>query len=206
MAARSKTRVSTKAKVRPARPAKKAATRRAAKKAPARADAGLKARRSASQKTRATPAAAGSAKPKKKSGYELKTKATGVSVDAFVNAIADVRKRADARTIIRMMQDITGEPPKMWGPSIVGFGRYHYKYASGHEGDMCIAGFSPRAAALTMYILPGMEHYGDLMNRLGKHTMGKSCLMVKRLDDVDTNVLREILTTSIEECRRLYPT
>ena len=113
---------------------------------------------------------------KKKSGYELKTKATGVSVDAFLDAIPDERRRNDARAVLKMMQDITGELPKMWGPSIVGFGKYHYRYASGHEGDMCIAGFSPRSTALTLYVVPGFERDADLMGRLGKFSTGKSCL------------------------------
>jgi hypothetical protein len=144
-------------------------------------------------------------KTAKKSGYELKTKATGVSVDAFLDAIPDERRRNDARAVLKMMQDITGELPRMWGPSIVGFGKYHYRYASGQEGDMCIAGFSPRSTALTVYLVPGFQRSADLMGRLGKFTTGKSCLYVKRLDDVDSGVLRQLIEKSIAECRSMYP-
>ena len=134
--------------------------------------------------------------PKKK--YTLKTQATSQNVGQFLAGITDAAKRADAEEIARMLGEITGVEGKMWGPSIVGFGQYHYKYESGHEGDMCIAGFSPRKDALTLYIVPGFERYGDLMSKLGKYKASKSCLYVKRLDDVDRDVLRKIMERSLE--------
>jgi hypothetical protein len=132
---------------------------------------------------------------------ELKTKKNEQSVDEFIERVPDETKRQDCRTLVTMMQEITQEPPAMWGDSIVGFGSYHYKYASGHEGDMCIAGFSPRKQALTVYILPGFERYGDLMSKLGKHSTGKSCLYIKKLKDVDLDVLRELVRQSVETMR-----
>lgn len=133
----------------------------------------------------------------RKSKYVLKTAATSQNVGQFLAGIADAAKRADAEEIARMLAEITGVEAKMWGPSIVGFGQYHYKYESGHEGDMCIAGFSPRKDALTMYVVPGFERYGELMAKLGKYKTGKGCLYVKRLDDVDRSVLRELLERSV---------
>jgi hypothetical protein len=127
---------------------------------------------------------------------ELKTKENKASVEKFLNSIKDEQKRQDSFKILEMMKKITKEDPKMWGPSIVGFGSYHYKYASGHEGDMCIAGFSPRKEALTIYILPGFEKYDSLMKKLGKYKTGKSCLYIRRLEDIDTKVLTELISES----------
>ena len=127
---------------------------------------------------------------------ELKTKATNASVKAFIDAIPDERKRKDARKVMALMRDLTGEKPRMWGPSIVGFGSYHYKYASGHEGDMCLAGFSPRKQYLTIYILPGFERYGTLLKKLGKHKTGVGCLYINKLDDVDVKVLEKLINTA----------
>jgi Domain of unknown function (DU1801) len=132
---------------------------------------------------------------------EIKTQVTDADVVEFLNNVEDPRKRADSFTILEMMRDITGEEPKMWGPTIVGFGQYHYKYASGHEGDMCIVGFSPRKQALTVYISTDFEQYDALMAKLGKHTTSKACLYIKRLSDVDLNVLRELVTKSVEHTR-----
>ena len=127
---------------------------------------------------------------------ELKTKLNKASVEKFLNSVKDEQKRQDSFKILEMMKKITKEEPKMWGPSIVGFGKYHYKYASGHEGDMCMAGFSPRKEALTIYILPGFEKNKSVMEKLGKYKTGKSCLYIKKLDDVDTNVLRQLISNS----------
>jgi len=102
------------------------------------------------------------------------------------------------------MKKITKEEPKMWGPSIVGFGKYHYKYASGHEGDMCMSGFSPRKEALTIYILPGFEKNKSLMKKLGKYKTSKSCLYIKRLDDVDTKVLENLIVSSFNYMKEKY--
>lgn len=133
---------------------------------------------------------------------ELKTKATASSVDAFIDKLADESVRDDCRLLIRMMQKITDSPPVMWGPGIVGFGKYHYKYASGHEGDMCITGFSPRKQALTIYAYPRAE---NLMKKLGKHKASKACIYVKKLDDIDMKVLEKIVEASVKQARKTYP-
>jgi hypothetical protein len=132
---------------------------------------------------------------------ENKTKATAVSVEDFVEAIPDPIKRADAHTLIGLMQNATGEGPKMWGPSIVGFGSYHYKYESGREGDMPLVGFSPRKPATVLY---GMRAAGDaeaLLARLGKCTTGKGCVYIKKLADVDLGVLEELIVESVAGAR-----
>jgi len=135
---------------------------------------------------------------------ELKTKLNKASVEKFLNSVKDEQKRLDSFEILEMMKKITKEEPKMWGPSIVGFGKYHYKYASGHEGDNCIAGFSPRKNALTIYILPGFEKYDSLMKKLGNYKTGKSCLYIKKLDDVDTKVLTELISDSYKYMKQKY--
>jgi hypothetical protein len=106
---------------------------------------------------------------------------------------------------MQLMEEVTGEKPVMWGSSIVGFGSYHYKYASGRQGDMCLTGLSPRKQNLTIYITPGFEHYGELMHKLGKYTAGASCLYLKRLSDIDLNVLRELVKESVAYMRSAYP-
>ena len=136
---------------------------------------------------------------------DLKTRPTASSVDAFIDAVDDENKRADCRDVARMMAEITGAEGVMWGASIVGFGDYHYRYASGREGDFFEAGFSPRKRALTIYVMAGFSEYEDLLGRLGKYTTGKSCLYVKRLSDVDLDVLREMLTRSVAYIRAKYP-
>ena len=136
---------------------------------------------------------------------ELKTKQNDASVKEFLGKIADERKRRDAFTILELMQEITGEKPKMWGPSIVGFGSYHYKYDSGHEGDMCVAGFSPRKEALTLYLTTGFEKRTELMKKLGKHKTGKVCLYLKRLEDVSLPVLKELIAESVKQVRKHNP-
>lgn len=129
---------------------------------------------------------------------EIKTKQTDVSVTNFINAVPDAQKRADSMVLIKIMREITKHEPKMWGPSIVGFGTYHYKYESGHEGDMCATGFSPRKAALTIYVLPGFEKYPELMKALGKYKAGKSCLYIKRLDDIHLPTLKKLIRQSVK--------
>lgn len=128
---------------------------------------------------------------------ELKTKKNEGDVDAFINSVKDEAKRKDCRTLVELMSSVTGDNATMWGETIVGFGSYHYKYASGKEGDWMAVGFSPRKANLTLYIMSGFDEYEALLSRLGKHTTGKSCLYIKRLDDVDTDVLRELVATSV---------
>ena len=125
-----------------------------------------------------------------------KTTATDADVDAFLAAIADDRKRSDSELVCRLMAEETGEPPRMWGTSIVGFGSYHYKGASGREGDWMALGFSPRKQHLVLYLMDGFEAYGALLAKLGKHSTAKSCLYVKRVADVDLDVLRELVRRS----------
>ena len=137
---------------------------------------------------------------------DLKTRPTALSVDAFVDAVDDEHKRADCRAVAELMADITGAEGVMWGSSIVGFGSYHYRYASGREGDFFEAGFSPRKRALTIYVMAGFAEYDDLLARLGKHRTGKSCLYVKRLADIDLDVLREMLIRSVAYIRAKYAT
>ncbi len=137
--------------------------------------------------------------------YELKTKATETGVAAFIGAVADEKQRADAHKIVEMMERLSGHPPKMWGPSIVGFGSYHYKYASGHEGDMARIGFSPRKANIVLYITDGFANYAELITKLGKHKLGKSCLYIKRLSDVDEVVLEQLCAESLKWMDEKYP-
>lgn len=127
-----------------------------------------------------------------------KTKPTEADVDAFIDAVDDERRREEARTVLDLMRDITGEAPVMWGSSMVGFGRVHYRYASGREGDMFAAGFSPRKTALTVYLTEGFNEQEELLDRLGPHTTGKSCLYLKRLDAVDLDVLRNLVESSYQ--------
>lgn len=127
---------------------------------------------------------------------ELKTKPTNEDVHAFINSIADEQRRQDSQAILALMQEATGAEPQMWGDSIVGFGHYHYKYASGREGDWFLTGFAPRKQNLTLYIMAGFEQYDTLLARLGKHKTGKSCLYLKRLADVDCDILRELVRQS----------
>jgi hypothetical protein len=136
---------------------------------------------------------------------ELKTKPTGVAVDAFLDGVADPRRREDAKKVRAMMERVSGEPAAMWGPSIVGFGSYHYKYDSGHEGDMARIGFSPRARELVLYLLGDFPRHQALMDRLGKYKTGKSCLYIKRLGDVDETVLEELIAETFAYMREKYP-
>ena len=129
---------------------------------------------------------------------ELKTKPTKESVSGFLKKVSDKSRRDDCFTVLELMKDVTGEEPKMWGSSIVGFGKYHYKYETGREGDWPITGFSPRKGDLTLSIMGGFEPISDLMARLGKHKTGKSCLYIKKLADVDTGVLRKIVENSVK--------
>jgi hypothetical protein len=129
---------------------------------------------------------------------EPKTKITDASVTEFLNRIADEKKRRDCFTILQLMQQVTGAEPKMWGDSIVGFGDYHYRYASGREGDYFLAGFSPRKQNLTLYIMAGFDQYDELLQKLGKHSTGKSCLYIKRVEDIDLTTLRELVKQSVD--------
>jgi len=136
---------------------------------------------------------------------ENKTRPTTVSVASFIDHIADQTKRADAKALVKLLREVTGEPPKMWGLSIIGFGTCHYKYDSGREGDMPIAGFSPRKPATVIYLLTGAPGSEALLAKLGKHTIGKSCLYIKKLADVDQAVLKTLIVKSIADTRSRYP-
>ena len=131
-----------------------------------------------------------------------KTVANDSDVVAFLNAVEPEKKREDSLIITKLMEEVTGEQPTMWGTSIVGFGSYHYQYESGREGDMPLVGFSPRKQALTLYITTGFGAYGDLLGKLGKHKTGKGCLYIKKTEDVDLDVLRELVTQSAEYRRK----
>jgi len=137
---------------------------------------------------------------------EIKTQPTKVSVTDFINSIDDREKRSDARNVAAMMRRATGKRARMWGTSIVGFGTYHYKYASGREGDFFLTGFSPRKQALTVYIMAGFSRFDRLIKKLGKHKKGKSCLYVKRLADVDQGVLEQLINESVKFMRKNYET
>jgi hypothetical protein len=146
-----------------------------------------------------------SAQRKERFVAENKTKPTDRSVREFLDAIPDEKKRQDSYKILELMQKVTGYEPVMWGDSLVGFGQYHYKYASGREGDAGLTGFSPRKQALTIYITSGFDQYGGLMERLGKFTTGKSCLYVKKLEDIDLETLEELVRQSVEHMRATNP-
>ncbi len=133
---------------------------------------------------------------------EPKTRRTTASVKKFIDSIEDEKKRKDSRSILTMMRQITGERPQMWGPNIVGFGTYHYKYATGREGDWPVTGFSPRKQALTLYIMSGFPKDDALLKKLGKYKTGKSCLYIKRLEDVDEAILRKLIARSIRKMAR----
>ncbi len=135
---------------------------------------------------------------------ELKTKASNVSVSAFLQSVDGEQKRRDARDILALMKEVTGKRPRMWGTSIVGFGSYHYKYQSGREGDWPVTGFSPRTQNLAVYIMLGFSRYSSLMNRLGKYKTEKSCLYLRRRGDVDQKVLRQLVTRSVADMKKLY--
>ena len=134
-----------------------------------------------------------------------KTQKTEVNPRDFIAEVEDQKRREDSLAVLEMMGEITGEEPKMWGPSIIGFGDYHYKYESGREGDFFQTGFSPRKNALTLYIMAGFDRYDDLMEKLGTYKTGKSCLYVKKLEDVDEGVLRELIGESVAYMREKYP-
>ncbi|MCB9435028.1 MAG: DUF1801 domain-containing protein [Ardenticatenaceae bacterium] len=129
---------------------------------------------------------------------ELKTQKHDGSVAAFLNSVENERKRSDSFTLLELMQEVTGAEAAMWGSSIVGFGSYHYTYASGREGDWFVAGFAPRKQNLTLYIMAGFDGYETLLARLGKHKTGKSCLYINKLADVDMAVLRELVQRSVD--------
>ena len=135
---------------------------------------------------------------------DLKTKLNDDSVDDFLNAVEDEEKRADSYRLLEMMAESSGEPAKMWGEAIVGFGTYHYVYASGREGDWMLTGFSPRKANISLYLMAGFDELGDELSTLGKHKSSKGCLYVKKLSDIDEKVLRKMIKKSIVIMKKRY--
>jgi hypothetical protein len=128
---------------------------------------------------------------------ELKTAQNDGDVEAFIASVEDETKRRDCRTLVDLMSKVTGSPPSMWGTAIIGFGSYRYRYASGRENDWFKVGFSPRKQSLTLYIMDGFDEYESVLERLGKHSTGKSCLYVKRLSEIDMDVLTELVERSV---------
>lgn len=137
--------------------------------------------------------------------YEQKTKETDESVIEFIESVENPKKRQDAYRLLEIFEETSGYPAKMWGPSIIGFGSYHYVYASGHEGDAPLVGFSPRKAKNTLYFATGDDERIQLLEKLGKHTSGKGCVYINKTDDVDISVLKQLITQSIMFLQKLYP-
>ncbi|MBT7611022.1 MAG: DUF1801 domain-containing protein [Bacteriovoracaceae bacterium] len=136
---------------------------------------------------------------------EAKTKPTKASVTSFINSIESVQLKKDCKVIQKLMTEVTGKRPKIWGSSIIGYGEYHYTYASGREGDWPITGFSPRKSNLTIYVMPGFKDYKSELKKLGKHKIGSSCLYIKKIDDIDLKILKKILKSSVVTMRKKYP-
>lgn len=135
---------------------------------------------------------------------EAKTRATDASVDDYIAAIEDEERRSDCRALVKLMRKVTGEAPKMWGSSIVGFGSYHYTYESGREGDACVTGFSSRKPDLTVYLMASAPDREQLLARLGTHKTGKACLYIRRLSDVQPKVLEALVAGSVAAVRRRH--
>ena len=135
----------------------------------------------------------------------LKTQPNQQSVQEFLWQIEDLNQQKDAKRILQLMEEISGETAKMWGDSMIGFGSYHYRYASGREGDWFLTGFSPRKKQFSLYIMAGFERYEALLQKLGKYKTGKSCLYIKNLSDVDEAILRELIRASVDYMKSQYP-
>ena len=133
---------------------------------------------------------------------ELKTKQNDASVEAFLQTVKEESKRKDCEAVLKIMKQATKEKPKMWGTSIVGFGDYHYKYESGRENDWFQVGFSPRKQNITLYLMGGFNGHEDLLEKLGKHTIGGGCLYIKKLEDVDTKVLKKLVSESVKRLKK----
>ena len=134
-----------------------------------------------------------------------KTVPTKADVNAFIAAIENDKKRDQSERLLALFKEVTGMTPTMWGESIIGFGQYHYKYASGREGDMLLTGFSPRVQNFSLYVMSGFDQLGDLLAQLGKHKTSKACLYIKALDDIDLNVLKKIIRGSLDDTLKRYP-
>lgn len=133
---------------------------------------------------------------------KLKTAPNEQDVEAYLNSVENEKKREACTVLLRLMEDVTGSNPKMWGSSIVGFGSYHFKYESGREGDWFLTGFAPRKKNLTLYIMSGFDEYEQLLSGLGKYSTGKSCLYINKMEDIDLDVLRELIEQSVEHVRK----
>ncbi|MCG7520108.1 DUF1801 domain-containing protein [Ruegeria sp. Ofav3-42] len=136
---------------------------------------------------------------------ENKTVPTGQSVESFISAVQPANKAEDAQVLDTLFRKTTGFEPVMWGTSIVGYGRYHYRYKTGREGDFLATGFSPRKTALSIYIMPGYADFGDILSQLGKHKLGKSCLYVNKLADIDIDVLSELIRAGLKDLNQHWP-
>lgn len=137
---------------------------------------------------------------------KTKTKSTDVHVLTFINDFAATeQQKEDSIALIRLMKEVSGFEPRMWGPTIVGFGNYHYKYASGHEGDAPLLGFSPRKAAISLYVFTGLEEHKHLLDKLGKFKMGKACIYVKKLSDINIDELKQLMEASVRFLKEKYP-
>jgi hypothetical protein len=134
-----------------------------------------------------------------------KTTVTDVAVDEYLSQVEPERRRVDAQRLDQIFREVSGFAPRMWGPSIVGYGRYHCRYESGREGDFLATGFAPRKANLVIYIMPGYTDFSAILARLGKHKIGKSCLYINKLDDIDLVVLKELIAAGIEDLGRHWP-
>jgi len=134
-----------------------------------------------------------------------KTTETESSVIDFINTVADEKKRIDALQLVRLMKEQTGFEAKMWGAGIVGFGSYHYKYDSGHEGDAPLVGFSPRKDAISLYLYPSFENKEELLSKFGKHKAGKGCIYIKKIADIEVEILKKMISLSVENLNKLYP-
>jgi hypothetical protein len=137
--------------------------------------------------------------------YELKTKETDNSVIEFIEQVDSSKKREDAYKLLDIFTETTGFEAKMWGPSIIGFGSYHYKYKSGHEGDAPLVGFSPRKAKISLYFAPGEKKRDELLERFGKHTSGKACVYINKVADIDVDVLKTLINESVSYLQKMYP-
>lgn len=136
---------------------------------------------------------------------DQKTKPTELSVENFIEKVPGEKVRDDCYELIKLMKKVTGAKPKMWGPSIIGFGSYHYKYESGHEGYACLTGFSPRKQNITLYMMPGYTNHETFLKRLGKYKAGKGCLYIKKLEDVDVSILEKMIVNSVNALKKKYP-
>jgi hypothetical protein len=134
-----------------------------------------------------------------------KTTETESSFADFINAVEDLTRRNDSFVLVKLMQNETGFEPKMWGPSIIGFGSYHYKYASGHEGDAPLVAFSPRKDTISLYLYSTFEDKEELLSKFGKHKAGKGCIYIKKLTDIDVEILKKMISHSVQNLKELYP-